>query len=135
MNVGEDKGKIVTEIIRERKPDIMVELGGYCGYSTILFAQAVKSAGGKRYYSLERSPKFAKVTEDLVGIAGLGGFVQVILGASNETIKMLANTGKLTTIDMMFLDHYKPAYTTDLKLCESLGLIKKGTVGFLHQNP
>ncbi len=29
---------------------------------------------------------------------------------------------------MMFLDHYKPAYTTDLKLCEKLGLIHKGTV-------
>jgi catechol O-methyltransferase len=29
---------------------------------------------------------------------------------------------------MMFLDHYKPAYTTDLKLCEELGLIHKGTV-------
>ena len=29
---------------------------------------------------------------------------------------------------MMFLDHYKPAYTTDLKLCETLGMISKGTV-------
>jgi catechol O-methyltransferase len=28
---------------------------------------------------------------------------------------------------MMFLDHYKPAYATDLQLCESLGLIVKGT--------
>jgi catechol O-methyltransferase len=28
----------------------------------------------------------------------------------------------------MFLDHYKPAYTTDLKLCEELGLITKGSV-------
>lgn len=29
---------------------------------------------------------------------------------------------------MMFLDHYKPAYTTDLKLCEELGLIRPGSV-------
>jgi catechol O-methyltransferase len=28
----------------------------------------------------------------------------------------------------MFLDHYKPAYTTDLKLCEELGLVIPGTV-------
>lgn len=28
----------------------------------------------------------------------------------------------------MFLDHYKPAYTPDLKLCEQLGLIKPGSV-------
>lgn len=129
MNVGDDKGKIVTEIIRERKPEVMVELGGYCGYSTILFAEAVRSAGGKHYFSLERSPKFAKVIQELVRIAGLEQFVEVIVGPSNEGIQKLKNNGKLTTIDMMFLDHYKPAYTTDLKLCESLGLIKKGTVG------
>lgn len=28
----------------------------------------------------------------------------------------------------MFLDHYKPAYTTDLKLAEELNLIRPGTV-------
>lgn len=128
MNVGDDKGKIVTEIIRERKPEVMVELGGYCGYSTILFAEAVRSAGGKHYFSLERSPKFAKVITELVRIAGLEEIVEVVVGPSDEGIKKLKNNGKLTTIDMMFLDHYKPAYTTDLKLCESLGLITKGTV-------
>ena len=31
MNVGEDKGKIVAELIREVKPSTMIELGGYCG--------------------------------------------------------------------------------------------------------
>lgn len=127
MNVGEDKGAIVTDIIKERKPQIMVELGGYCGYSTILFGSAVRAAGGNKYYSLERSPKFAKVITALVGFAGLDGFIEVIVGPSNEGIQKLHSNG-LTSIDMMFLDHYKPAYTTDLKLCEQLGLIKKGTV-------
>ena len=31
MNVGEDKGKIVSSLIAERKPEVMVELGGYVG--------------------------------------------------------------------------------------------------------
>ncbi|KAE9375908.1 S-adenosyl-L-methionine-dependent methyltransferase [Stipitochalara longipes BDJ] len=128
MNVGEDKGRIVTDLIHETKPEIMLELGGYCGYSTILFADAQRAAGGKRYYSLERSPKFAKVIETLVGIAGLSDFVEMVVGPSNEGIRTLHTVGKVKKIDMMFLDHYKPAYTTDLKLCESLGLIQKGTV-------
>lgn len=127
MNVGEDKGAIITNIIKERKPQIMVELGGYCGYSTILFGSAVRTAGGEKYYSLERSPKFAKVITALVEFAGLEKFVEVIVGPSDEGIQTLHSRG-LKTIDMMFLDHYKPAYTTDLKLCEQLGLIKKGTV-------
>lgn len=127
MNVGEDKGRIVTDLVQERKPNIMVELGGYCGYSTILFGAAVRAAGGKKYYSLERSLKFAKNIEALVEFAGLADVVEVLVGASSEGIKKLHDRG-VETIDMMFLDHYKPAYTTDLKLCEILGMIKKGTV-------
>jgi catechol O-methyltransferase len=128
MNVGEDKGQIVTDLIQESKPEIMLELGGYCGYSTILFADAQRAVGGKKYYSLERSPKFAKNIETLVEIAGLAGFVEMVVGPSNKGIQKLYEAGKVKKIDMMFLDHYKPAYTTDLKLCESLGLIQKGTV-------
>ena len=127
MNVGEDKGKIVTEIIQNTKPNVMVELGGYCGYSTILFADAMRGVGGKKYFCLERSPKFAHNIEVLVDLAGLNEIIDVIVGPSNESIKSLHSSGKLQKIDMMFLDHYKPAYTTDLKLCESLGLIGKGT--------
>ena len=33
MNVGDDKGRIVTDLIADRKPQVMVELGGYIGYS------------------------------------------------------------------------------------------------------
>lgn len=128
MNVGEDKGKIVANLVKETHPQTMVELGGYCGYSTILFGAALRDAGGKRYYSLERSPKFAKNIEALVDFAGLGDIVEVVVGPSDEGIKKLHAAGKLKSIDMMFLDHYKPAYTTDLKLCEHLGLIGKGTV-------
>ncbi|KAF4636158.1 hypothetical protein G7Y89_g1926 [Cudoniella acicularis] len=126
MNVGEEKGKIVTDLILEHKPQTLVELG-YCGYSTILFSAAVRNAGGKQYLSLERNLKFAKVIEILVEFAGLDDIVKVIVRPSNEGIKKLHHE-RLRTIDVMFLDHYKPAYTTDLKLCEHLRLIKKGTV-------
>jgi len=128
MNVGEAKGEIIARIIRQRRPEIMVELGGYCGYSTILFASEAREAGGKKYFSLERSPKFAGVIKALVDFAGLGDFVEVIVGSSSESIKSLYQSGRIKNIDMMFLDHYKPAYTTDLKLCETLGIIGKGTV-------
>ena len=54
--------------------------------------------------------------------------VKVVVGSSAESIKRLHASGDLQHIDLMFLDHYKPAYTTDLKLCEHLGLITQGTV-------
>jgi hypothetical protein len=66
MNVGEDKGRIVTRLIDEVRPQTMVELGGYVGYSAILFGAAVQHAGGKRYWCLERNPEFAAVTSSPV---------------------------------------------------------------------
>lgn len=128
MNVGEDKGEIVTKLIRETKPETMVELGGYVGYSAILFGAAARDAGGKRYWCLERNPEFAAVTLLLIDLAGLADFVKVIVGSSDASILRLYNEGQLKRIDMMFLDHYKPGYTIDLKLSEELGLINKGAV-------
>ncbi|KIX09829.1 uncharacterized protein Z518_00910 [Rhinocladiella mackenziei CBS 650.93] len=128
MNVGEDKGRIVTDLIAEVKPQTMVELGGYVGYSSILFGDAVRRAGGARYFSLERNPEFAAVIASLVDLAGLSDIVKVIVGSSDVSIKRLHSNGTLRHIDLMFLDHYKPAYTTDLKWCEELDLIAPGSV-------
>ena len=128
MNVGEDKGKIVSDLIAEVKPQVMVELGGYVGYSALRFGEAVRKAGGQRYFSLERNPEFAAVIMSLVDLAGLSNVVKVVVGASGDSIKRLHAEGQLKRIDLVFLDHYKPAYTSDLKLCEHLGLVRPGTV-------
>jgi catechol O-methyltransferase len=141
MNVGEDKGRIVTSLIQEVRPRTMVELGGYIGYSSILFGAAVRDAakdggdgergegmGKARYFSLERNPEFGAVIASLVDLAELSDVVKVVVGSSDASLKRLFDNGTLTKIDLMFLDHYKPAYTTDLKLCEELGLIDVGSV-------
>lgn len=128
MNVGEDKGHKVAELIREVKPTTMVELGGYVGYSAILFGEAFRQAGGQRYWCLERNPEFAAVISSLVDLAGLGDTVRVVVGSSHRSLRRLYESGDFKRIDLLFLDHYKPAYTTDLKLCETLGLIHPGAV-------
>lgn len=88
----------------------------------------MRKAGGKRYFSLERNPEFAAVIASLVDLAGLSDVVKVVVGSSDASIKRLHAAGELQHIDLMFLDHYKPAYTTDLKLCEELKLITPGSV-------
>ena len=128
MNVGWKKGPIVTALIDRKKPECMVELGSYVGYSTVLFADAVKRNGGKQFISFERDPKFAAVAGALVELAGLKDIVTIVVGSSSKNLFAQHAKGFLKTIDMMFLDHYKPAYLRDLKICESLGLVREGTV-------
>jgi catechol O-methyltransferase len=52
----------------------------------------------------------------------------VIVGPSDAGLTRLHANGTISKIDLMFLDHYKPAYTSDLKLCERLGLVGPGSV-------
>ena len=52
----------------------------------------------------------------LVNLAGLSDVVKV--GPSDASLERLHSTRQLQHIDLLFLDHYKPAYATDLKLCE-----------------
>ena len=144
MNVGHTKGPIVCDLIRDVRPRTMVELGGYVGYSSILFGDVMRKAhrgsgnagtngangsadGPCRYYSLERSAEFAAVVMALVDLAGLSDIVKVVVGPSDAGIRRLYAEGKLDAgIDLMFLDHYKPGYVADLKLCEDLRLITPG---------
>lgn len=128
MNVGSRKGSIVTKMIAEKKPEIMVELGSYIGYSTVLFAAAVRDNGGKEYISFEREPKFARVASSMVNLAGLNDIVRIVVGPSSGSLVKEQKSGRLHRADMVFLDHYKPAYVKDLKIMESLGVIQVGSV-------
>jgi catechol O-methyltransferase len=129
INVGEFKGAHVCDLIEHYRPSVMLELGGYVGYSAILFGDIVRQAGGKRYFSVEKSPLFAAVAASLIDLAGLRDTVRVVVGTGAEGIQRLHDEGALgSQIEMVFLDHHKPSYTLDLKLCERLGLVAKGTV-------
>lgn len=128
MNVGAEKGKIVTNLIDELKPKTMIELGCYVGYSAILFGDAVRRNGGERYLSLELNPEFAAIANMLVELAGLRDFVRIIVGRSDVSLHKLLTSGEVKKVELAFIDHYKPAYTTDLKLCEHFGAIVPGSV-------
>ncbi|KAJ5775484.1 uncharacterized protein N7511_000495, partial [Penicillium nucicola] len=128
INVGPEKAEIVIQLIDELKPKTMIELGCYVGYSAIVFGDAVRRNGGERYLSLELNPEFAAIANMLIELAGLREFVSVIVGRSDVSLHKLLSSGDVKKIELLFLDHYKPAYTTDVKLCEHFGAIVPGSV-------
>ncbi|PHH72605.1 hypothetical protein CDD82_5897 [Ophiocordyceps australis] len=127
MNVGKFKGSIVSQYIASHRPKLMVELGGYIGYSAIMFGAAARVAGGERYLSLEIKPAFAAVARSLIALAGLDDFVHVITAPCSDSLRQLALATPRRAIDLLFIDHQKSAYLGHLMLCEELSLIRPGT--------
>lgn len=127
MNVGTEKGQIVSKAISRAKPKVIVELGGYIGYSALLFGDALRKAGGQKYISLEVSPIFASVSAALIDLAGLNDIIEIMVGPCRDSLRALSETYPGHSLDMFFFDHAKVEYTNDLKLCEELGLVSQGT--------
>lgn len=123
MNVGPDKAKIVTKALASSQGKIVVEVGGYCGYSALLLA--VNSPADAVIYSIEINKEYADIAKRIFEHAGLTGKVIVLVG----DVQTYANQLKsLKHIDFLFIDHWKDVYLRDFKLIDSFGVLQKGSV-------
>lgn len=132
INIGDNKAKILYDLLNEEKPQTLVELGGYVGYSAIHFADTMrrysKPDAKPRVFSLEMKAEFSAIARQLIELAGLSDIVTVVTGPAEESIRKLHKEGTLSNIDFLFIDHVESLYTPDFKACEELGLLKKGAV-------
>lgn len=135
MNIGSTKGEYISRLIATNKPSVMIELGGYVGYSAILFADAVRANGGKQYFSLEVNPEMAAISNILVDLAGLRDFVRIMIGPSNESlIRLIRDENKISAAEMVFIDHWQELYLPDLRLLEELNVLKPGVSTLVADN-
>ncbi|KAI8479795.1 hypothetical protein Bbelb_424540, partial [Branchiostoma belcheri] len=126
MHVGETKGVVLDQAIRDLQPKVCLELGTYCGYSAIRMARQLRTGG--RVIGVEHSQKFADIAKDTVRHAGLGKMVKMIVGSSSQVIPQLKSQHGVSQVDFVFLDHAESLYTTDLKLLERHELLSTGSV-------
>ena len=122
MSVGPDKGPLVAELAtRFRGNARVLELGAYCGYSSIMMAQAFGDQ--VRITSIEIDADSIASASANVEHAGLSDQIEFIHGPSTKVLEQLSGT-----FDLVFLDHWKDLYEPDLKVIEQRGLIKPGSI-------
>ncbi|XP_069603963.1 catechol O-methyltransferase A-like isoform X2 [Ranitomeya imitator] len=69
MNVGDKKGEILDAVVLETRPRYVLELGTYCGYSTMRIARLLPP--GARLITIEMNSHYAQVAKELFQHAGL----------------------------------------------------------------
>eukprot|EP00808_Paulinella_micropora_P012839 g2383.t1 len=126
MNVGPVKGKILDEELKRKRPKYTMEWGAYLGYSSIRMGAIVKQWGGK-VVSLEMSSKRCAMAEKLVRHAGLADTITFVSGPVERCLYSLRDS-LYGPFDLIFLDHNKDMYLSDLRVAESCGFVNPGTV-------
>ncbi|XP_075131899.1 catechol O-methyltransferase isoform X3 [Leptodactylus fuscus] len=126
MNVGDEKGLILDNVLKETDPTTVLELGTYCGYSAIRMARLLKP--GARLLTVEMNSENAAVAKQMIKFAGVQDKVQLLEGSSEIIIPSLKTKYGVDQVDFVFIDHFSVSYTSDTKLLEECGLIKKGSV-------
>lgn len=120
MNVGDVKGAIVDAEIEKAKPQVIAEIGAFCGYSAVRFASKLRAVSGPsaRYYSFEFSPHFANIAAQIVELAGLSDVVTFFVGPFSE------NYGKLQEQGIDHVD-VRASYCFNVAASSSLTLLSR----------
>ncbi|XP_062400872.1 catechol O-methyltransferase B [Sardina pilchardus] len=126
MHIGDEKGAILDSVVSEVNPVLVLELGSYCGYSTVRIARLLPPGG--RLITLELNPDYAAVARQVIEWAGLQDTVQLVEGGSGDWIPQLREHFGVVSFDFVFLDHWKDRYLPDLRLLEDCALLRRGTV-------
>ena len=131
INVGDEKGKILDRAVERTQPRLLLELGTYCGYSALRMARVMPREA--RLYSVEFNTANAEIARRILAHAGVDAKVTVIvgtLGDGGETIRTLKREHNFVpgSLDLVFLDHDKKAYLSDLELIVDAGWLHPGSV-------
>lgn len=111
-NISRETGQFLHDLILDRKPELIVEIGASNGYSTIWLALAAKEVGAK-IITYEFVPEKVRDLVYNLQRAGLIKYVTIIPDDANKRLGELSEK-----IDFVFLDGRKNEYLQQLKLLE-----------------
>jgi catechol O-methyltransferase len=131
INVGDEKGEILDRAVRRASPQVILELGTYCGYSALRMSRVMPA--GARICSLEFNPANADIARRIWNHAGLGDEVTVVIGTLGDggsTIDRLRTEHgfRAGAVDFVFIDHDKAAYLPDLERIIGEGWLHPGSI-------
>ena len=131
INVGDEKGELLDGALRRACPQLILELGTYCGYSALRMARAMPE--GARVVSIEFNAANAAIARRIWDHAGIADQLSVVvgtLGDGGKTMEVLeAEHGfDEDSVEFAFFDHDKDAYLPDLQGILQRGWLRAGSI-------
>ena len=143
MHIGERKREFLINAIKSAQQAARVnsssssecfsclEIGSYCGYSALVMANELSDTG--HLFCIERDPKCCRWTKQLLDYALLSNKVTIFENdVSDESlshlIKKMEEDYHCSTLNLVFIDHDKAFYLSDLQQIVSKRLLHSGSV-------
>lgn len=135
MHIGDQKRQVIEATFLEAKAKkeqqtrasfVAVELGSYCGYSALVFAQHLDANKGQRLFCIEAHPKCVAYTRRMVELAQLTSVVTVVAAPASDVSQWKTHLPEGELVDFLFVDHDKNSYFGDLKATVEAGILRSG---------
>jgi catechol O-methyltransferase len=131
INVGDEKGVLLDAAIERVKPQRVLELGAYVGYSALRMARRLPAGG--RIFSVEFNPSNAAIARRVIEHAGASDRITIVVGSigdGGKTVKALEQEHGFQPggLDFVFIDHAKEVYLSDLRRILEAGWLHPGSV-------
>lgn len=131
INVGDEKGVILDAAVDRVKPQRVLELGAYVGYSALRMARRLPAGG--QVFSVEFNPSNAAIARRIIDHAGAADRITIVVGSMGDGGKTAdaleqQHGFKPGNLDFVFIDHAKEAYLPDLQRILAAGWLHPGSV-------
>ncbi|CAE7333039.1 COMT [Symbiodinium pilosum] len=131
INVGDVKGKILDSAVQQRlqngpgKLKLAVELGTFLGYGTLRLARMLNQSDVE-IITVDPDVFAYSLSSSLYEQAQVRDRITMKTDYSYNVFAELKKQGK--QIDLLFVDHVKKLYLSDVKLAVESGILAKGCV-------
>lgn len=87
-------GCILDSVVSEANPTYVLELGTYCGYSTVRIASLLSP--NSKLITVEFNPEYAKIARQVIAWAGLQDKVNIVF--RKEVMNVLCRDKRAVTV-------------------------------------
>ena len=108
--IGPEKAKRLAELVREKKPQLVVECGTAIGYSGLWIGRELRALGQGKLITIEIDEARAAEAKQNFDKAGLSEWIEIRVGDARELVKNVEGPVDFLFIDCNF-ENYDPCFT------------------------
>jgi catechol O-methyltransferase len=127
-DMDKTKRNLIKDELHNIKPQIVVELGTFVGYSAIVLALELRNMGSlATVHTFDTSADRYEISKQIIELSGLQGRIRLHQGTPEELIESWEAEHIVERVNFILLNHGNHLYLSDLRALETLGLINPGT--------